>query len=156
MLHVTCETLLSKATYILNTVSNPRSNLGWSVLPRDTTTFWLQWGLNLCPPDPNTNAQPTAPHASLCWYAVRFDSHTNKDKHGNLSHENLIIVINIINIRIIAADQEYYSVLKLESCSGRNFLCSFQMFPHYSRSGYFLCGPYLKALAKNNQCFTVI
>jgi len=49
--------LLSKATYILNTVGNPHmSNLGWSVLPRDTTTCWLQWGLNLCSPDLNTNA----------------------------------------------------------------------------------------------------
>ena len=55
--HVTCLTLLSKATYILNTVDNPhRSNLGWSVLPRDTTTCWVHWCLNLCSPDPNTNA----------------------------------------------------------------------------------------------------
>lgn len=34
---------------------------------------------------------------------------SHKDKHGNLSHENLIIVINII--MIISADQEYYLVL---------------------------------------------
>jgi len=46
-----------------------RSNLGGSVLPRDTTTCWLLWGLNLWPSDSNTNAQPTAPHASL-WSAV--------------------------------------------------------------------------------------
>ena len=46
--------LLSKATYILNTVGNPhRSNLGWSVS-----------GTQRHPPDPNTNAQPTAPHAA--------------------------------------------------------------------------------------------
>ena len=38
-------------------MGNPhRSNSGWSVLPRDTTTCWLQWGLNLWPLDPNTNA----------------------------------------------------------------------------------------------------
>ena len=57
--YITCYLLdaFIQEIYILNTVGNPRrSNLGWSVLPRDTTTWWLQWGLNLCSPDPNSNA----------------------------------------------------------------------------------------------------
>ena len=42
----------------------PQEQFGVKCL-RDTPTCWLQWGLNLCSPDPNTNALPTAPHASL-------------------------------------------------------------------------------------------
>ena len=35
-----------------STVGNPhRSHLGWSVLPRDTTTCWLQWVSNMLSPD---------------------------------------------------------------------------------------------------------
>ena len=40
--------------HTFSTVGNPhRSNLGWGVLPRDTTTCWLQWDSNLLPPDLN-------------------------------------------------------------------------------------------------------
>ena len=39
----------------LNTVGNPhRSDLGWSVLPRDTTACWLQGELNQCSEDQRT------------------------------------------------------------------------------------------------------
>ena len=34
---------------------SPQEHFGVKCL-RDTTTCWLQWGLNLCSPDPNTNA----------------------------------------------------------------------------------------------------
>ena len=43
---------------------SPQEQFGVKCL-RNTTTCWLQWGLNLWPPDPNTCAQSTAPHAAL-------------------------------------------------------------------------------------------
>ena len=43
---------------------SPQEQFGVKCL-RDTTTCWLQWGLNLWPPDPNTYGQPTTPHAPV-------------------------------------------------------------------------------------------
>ena len=53
--YITCHLLdafIQSDLHTFSTVANPhRSNLGWSVLPRDTTTCWLQWDSDLLPPD---------------------------------------------------------------------------------------------------------
>ena len=62
---ITCHLLdafIQNDLHTFSTVDNPhRSNLGWSVLPRDRTTCRLQWDSNLLPPDSKSSTLPTEP-----------------------------------------------------------------------------------------------
>ena len=63
--YMTCHLLdafIQSDLYTFSTVDNPhRSNVGWSVSPRDTTTCWLQWDSNLLSPDLKSSTLTTKP-----------------------------------------------------------------------------------------------
>ena len=63
--HITCyllDALIQSDLHTQYCGQSPQEHFGVKCL-RDTTTCWLQWGLNLCSLDPNTKALSTAPHA---------------------------------------------------------------------------------------------
>ena len=67
--YITCNLLdafIQSDLHTFSTVDNPhRSNLGWSVLSRDTTTCWLQWDSNLLSPDSKFSTLSTEPQKYL-------------------------------------------------------------------------------------------